>query len=260
MNRKKNGFTLVEMLIVVLIVGILAAAALPTYRVAVAKSRITAVLPILRKIREAQQMYFVENRMPTCNLANLNIKVDYAKGEPRKYNVTVNGEETGEKYEGICGWNMDSAGNVLSSSGNEVIQNYADSSEDIELTNGIRKSDLGSNWLYVLRNKDTLSMGAHKIIYGDASNNVTIDYHLLGTTGDLEGQWSYTGCKPQYNRCDATCTARYENSVWGKVCKALSNGKCGHKDASYCAAREGDAKGNTYCIGGDSPSPYGCRN
>lgn len=54
-----KGFSLLELLVSILIIGILAAVALPQYRRAVEKSRMTEAIIILREIAEMHQNYYM---------------------------------------------------------------------------------------------------------------------------------------------------------------------------------------------------------
>ena len=71
----KQAFTLIELLVVVLIIGILSAVALPQYQVAVAKSRLTQAFITARAIKDAEEVYYLENGQYTARLENLGIDI-----------------------------------------------------------------------------------------------------------------------------------------------------------------------------------------
>jgi prepilin-type N-terminal cleavage/methylation domain-containing protein len=71
----KKAFTLIEMLVVVLIIGILAAIALPKYFHAVEKSRFATVWSTVKTIKEAQERYYMINSSYTANFDDLDISL-----------------------------------------------------------------------------------------------------------------------------------------------------------------------------------------
>lgn len=73
MRNKKSGFTLLELIIVVVVIGILASIALPRYIRIAEKGRIAEAKTILGTIRSAQLRYVAERGQFATAIANLDV-------------------------------------------------------------------------------------------------------------------------------------------------------------------------------------------
>lgn len=84
-NKKKNkkkGFTLVELLVVILIIGVVAGISLPMYFSAVEKTRATESLTLLGTIAKAQQRYKTERDRYSTDIRELDLTLkDYSTDE-----------------------------------------------------------------------------------------------------------------------------------------------------------------------------------
>ena len=75
-NTPTSGFTLVELLVVVLIIGILAAVAVPQYQKAVWKSKTVQLLTTIKALATAQEVYHMENGTYATAFSELDISLD----------------------------------------------------------------------------------------------------------------------------------------------------------------------------------------
>ena len=71
----KAGFALIELLVVVLIIGILAAVALPQYKVAVAKSRVASILPIISTLEKAAYAHYWAHGEITTSIHEVDVDI-----------------------------------------------------------------------------------------------------------------------------------------------------------------------------------------
>lgn len=70
-RKTAAGFTLIELMIVVVIIGILAAFAYPAYQDSVTKSRRSDGVSMINQVLQAQERYFTENMTYSTDLTDL---------------------------------------------------------------------------------------------------------------------------------------------------------------------------------------------
>ena len=92
--RSSKGFTLVEIMIVVVIIGLLAAMAIPAFQKVRQSSQDKAVLNNARQLAAAADQYFLENGVSTVTISSLVGSTNYVKALNLVANETYPGAFT----------------------------------------------------------------------------------------------------------------------------------------------------------------------
>jgi type IV pilus assembly protein PilE len=117
--KKQKGFTLIELVVVVVIIGILASIAIPSYREYVKRGNRHAAQAAMMDIAARQQQFFVANRMyataadlsyvlPSEIFDKYDIDIDVEAGPPPGFTITFDPKGS---QEGDGNLTLDSEGN-----------------------------------------------------------------------------------------------------------------------------------------------------
>lgn len=97
MRNKFQGFTLIELMIVVAIVGILASIALPAYSDYVLRGKLAEAYSELATLRIRMEQYYQDNRTygadPVCSIPDI-----AAGGQVKYFNYTCVSSNTGQSF------------------------------------------------------------------------------------------------------------------------------------------------------------------
>jgi len=88
-RRYMRGITLMELMIVVVIIGILAALSYPNYREFVARAKRSEARAALLKIATNQEKYYLQNNTFTSDLTDLGFNADPYTTDSGTYSVRI---------------------------------------------------------------------------------------------------------------------------------------------------------------------------
>jgi prepilin-type N-terminal cleavage/methylation domain-containing protein len=97
-RNSRCGFTLIELTIVLLLIGILATLAISTYRKMINKARMTQAKTVLSHLTKTETIYFTEHDVYTDNV----ILLDFDPVKYPYYQVSVVLDNDAKNYTGIA--------------------------------------------------------------------------------------------------------------------------------------------------------------
>jgi len=89
--REESGFTLTELLVVIVIIGVLASLAIPKFLTVITKAKSTEAKLMLKQIYDLEQSYYMENDVYSKNLSTIGFQPDklVTEGGRARYRIEV---------------------------------------------------------------------------------------------------------------------------------------------------------------------------
>ena len=105
-GNTRQGFTLIELLVAVLIIGILAAVAVPQYQKAVEKSKAIQALTLLKTVQQAYEAYYIANGSYPDKWGQLDVTIPW-KGNEKYINNSYDPSKSNEDWAIQLHWGGD---------------------------------------------------------------------------------------------------------------------------------------------------------
>jgi len=87
--QREKGFTLIELMVVIAVIGVLAVIAIPTYRDYMLRGHRTEAKNMLLDVASRQEQYFTDNKTYTTSMIALGYGADPTPTEAGSYNVSI---------------------------------------------------------------------------------------------------------------------------------------------------------------------------
>ena len=112
-NNSQKGFTIVELVIVIIIIGTLVAIIVPTFLIQVEQAEISATKANLASIRSAQKLYFIQNdRHNPVTIQNM-VDSEFLRVFPEELLTPASTEKNSGGVDGLGGWYYEHRGDTM---------------------------------------------------------------------------------------------------------------------------------------------------